>query len=176
MKKDCEKFAKLQSSSVFMALAAKYTGKEVQCLNALLATTNRTGCKWCLQRDCNGEDCGAETEEMISAKEKYFNDGAYEYCLDNKLDRESNVHGHSPFTRDSYLSTFQSEVPSGADNEYDPEVQDDVCIMFKASPLLDEAEAGQLQEEVGDNFDHEEDNSDDSSVDEDAQVPDDSGN
>ena len=126
-----------------MALAEKYVGKEIQCLDLLIAATNKRVCKWCLGEDCDGNSCGAEVPEMAAAKELFYNDGAYEMVMLNKVDRHDNRHGHSPFTKDSYLSTHQREDSEGANHADD---QEDVSIMSK--PILDEAEANAIQDEV----------------------------
>ena len=80
---------------------------------------------------------------MASAKEKFYNDGAYEMVMLNKVDRHDNKHGHSPFTKDSYLSINQREDSDRANHEDD---QEDVSIMSK--PILNEAEANAIQDEV----------------------------
>ena len=81
MKRDCQKFLKLQSSESFMALAGAYDEDELKCLNVLISTTNRSVCRWCLDQNCDGTDCGEELPAMASAKEKFFSDGCYEQVM-----------------------------------------------------------------------------------------------
>jgi hypothetical protein len=107
LKRDCPAFLKLRKSETFMAKAKTYDKDEVACLNVLMSTTNCQVCKYCLDKDCDGQSCVEDTPAMASAKHKFFNDGSYEHVLLAKLDRPANEYGHSLFTKDSYLTTFQ---------------------------------------------------------------------
>jgi hypothetical protein len=77
---------------------------------------------------------------MTSAKDEFFSNGAYEHVLANKQDRDiqPNSFGHSPFSRDSYLSSKQDE--SEGASEQGQEVQEQLCIMDAlqgSDPLAD---------------------------------------
>ena len=75
---------------------------------------------------------------MASAKAKYFTDGSYEQVMLAKTQRTANRHGHSPFSKDSYLSTSEQQVPAGAYTQHEEPLlqQEDISI---TSPLEDEA-------------------------------------
>jgi hypothetical protein len=141
-KRDCQKFAKLQNSQTFMATMDTYDDNEMQCLDLLICTTNKAVCKWCLQSDCDGA-CGEVSPAMASAKQKFFTDGSYEQVLLAKAERQCNKFGHSPFSRDSYLSTQPSRESEEADIEDEPTNQEDISIMSKSR--LNEKEAQLLQ-------------------------------
>ena len=82
---------------------------------------------------------------MTSAKRKFFTDGSYEQVLLAKLDRPDNDYGHSPFTKDSYLMSFQEQEPDGTDHVHDQELQqEDISIM---APALEEQEGRSLAED-----------------------------
>ena len=67
--------------------------------------------------------------------------------MSNKNDRPENEFGHSPFNRDSYLSTYGQQVSKGADTTADQEDhQEDIDIM--STPVLSEQESEALQDEL----------------------------
>ena len=147
-----------------MAQVENYEPEELEVLDLLICTTNRSVCKWCLQDDCNG-DCGEVSPAMASAKAKFFSDGSYEQVLLAKEERQHNQFGHSPFSRDSYLSTRPMGSPEGANTEDDGDRQENISIMAK--PRLSESEAELLQASIAEDRPNKGYESDKSSVDED---------
>ena len=159
MKRDCLKFAKLQKSEQFMATVEHYDGQELECLDLLICTTNKAVCKYCLLHDCNGQ-CGDTTSVMRSAQDNFFSDGSYEQVLAIKSEN-LNSFGHSPFSRDSYLSTRPMQESEGAESEDDP--QENISIRPKSPPTQENSDVLQIGlDNSGDS------DSDKSSVDEDA--------
>jgi hypothetical protein len=163
MKRDCAKFAKLQTSAAFMAMIDDYEDDEIEFLDLLICTTNKPVCKFCLEKDCNGS-CGPMCPAMTSAKAKFFSKGAFEEVLLAKMDRQTNKFGHSPFSRDSYLSSRTTDTSEGTDNEDEPEAQEDISITAKAAP---EEQVMQVEQE-----ENPDPGSDHSSVDEDGDPTD----
>ncbi len=134
MKRDCLKHQKLRQSDVFMTMARTYEEDEIPYLNILMSSTNRRVCHKCLDKQCDGHACGPQDPAMISAKKKYFNNGAYEEVLSVKLERPDNEFGHLPLSRDTYLSSYERSASEGAYTESDEsERQEDICIMAKIS-------------------------------------------
>ena len=130
-----------------MAAAETYDQDELPCLDLLICTTNRNVCKHCLSQECNGA-CDHVSDAMISAKDKYFSDGLYEQVLLVKEDRQVNDQfGHSPFSRDSYLSTRPTQESEGADTYDDPPEQEDISILSKTAPRESEAEILQIEQD-----------------------------
>jgi hypothetical protein len=111
-----------------MAITREFDPNEVKHLNTLICTTNRPVCKHCLEKECDGS-CGSDDDDMASAKHKFFTNGAYEHVLANKQDRDiqPDTFVHSPFTKDSYLST-QREVTEEADSSQGQDEQERMCI------------------------------------------------
>ena len=93
---------------------------------------------------------------MTSAKQRFFTNGAYEHVLANKEDRDiqPDAFAHSPFSRDSYLSTQREEYEGAADQGHNDE-QERICIMDghvdNTAPLDDvvdnESEASSIDED-----------------------------
>ena len=111
---------------------------------------------------------------MASAKEKFYSDGAYEFVCENKSDRPMNQFGHSPFTKDSYLSTHQRQESDGADGTDDHQHPQQEDFSFMSKSLLDEQSAAEIQDDLADDSEPEAQESDNSSVDEDDPPPTDS--
>jgi hypothetical protein len=137
-KRNCAKFLKLQKSEQFMAVTEAYDSDELECLDLLICTTNSPVCKYCLIATCSGQ-CGEPSKAMKSAKEKFFSDGAYEQVLLMKSDHD-NEFGHSPFCRDSYVSTQPQGESEGADSEDEPPFQENISIRPKPGPEDNEPE------------------------------------
>ena len=125
-----------------MAQMDTYNKEELDCLDLLICTTNRAVCKWCLQHDCNG-DCGDVSDAMISAQDKFFSDGSYEQVLLVKADSQQSQFGHSPFSRDSYLSTRPMQLSEEANTDDDGSPPENISIMSKSN--LHEQESEILQ-------------------------------
>jgi hypothetical protein len=133
-KSECEKFAKLQNNAAFMAVQETYEPDEIADLNLLISTTNRDVCKWCLMEGCSGSPltCKSESVSMSRTKQKFFNNGSYEYVAAAKMDRPV-LFGHSPFNKNAYLSTYGAREAEGADEQraLPREIQEDICIRSK---------------------------------------------
>jgi hypothetical protein len=71
--------------------------------------------------------------------------------MSNKNDRPENEFGHSPFNRDSYLSTQQLQASEGANTTHDHDPQEDIGIMSK--PMLSEEDSQALQDELAEDDD-----------------------
>ena len=160
----CPSYKTLKTPA-FLALAGTYKGKEVQCLDTLIASVNRRVCKWCLKTSCK-EDCGAETLEMASTKEKLFNDGTYQLVMANKCGQPNTETEHSRFTKDSYLSTYQPEESDGANDTTDEPNLEPQQAETIASAIMNEQEAMTLQDLLTGNDDPPSDESPDEDVDE----------
>ena len=109
-----------------MAVTEAYDSDELECLDLLICTTNSPVCKYCLIATCSGQ-CGEPSNAMKSAKEKKFSDGSYEQVLLMKSDHD-NEFGHSPFCRDSYVSTQPRGESEGAESEDEPLFQENINI------------------------------------------------
>jgi hypothetical protein len=155
--RNCEKFTKLKASKAFMAIMSDFKPTELKHLNTLICSTNRPVCKRCLESECDG-DCSPDDPDMASAKQRFFTNGAYEHVLANKEDRDiqPDAFAHSPFSRDSYLSTQREEYEGAADQGHNDE-QERICIMdghVDDTPPLDdvldnESEASSVDEDGG---------------------------
>ena len=147
--RECPSYKSLKTP-VFLALAKTYTGKQIPCLDTLIASINQRVCRWCLKPECR-EECGGETADMAEAKDKFFHDGSYELVMQNKMSQPTADSGHSRFTKASYLSTFKPAESEGADTTEDAnEAQDSFSI---GSAIMNEEEATTLQEELTGNDD-----------------------
>jgi hypothetical protein len=105
---------------------------------------------------------------MKSSKARYFSDGTYEKVLVAKAARPNSKFGHSPYSKDSYLSTQVYLATEGADTGDDPQNRYQEDFDLNSAPRLDDQAAELLQASLTENREAEDGDSEDSEVDSDT--------